>query len=522
MQSWRRALGCVVASAVLAFTRHARAQASAQRSDWTPEVEEAEPAHHARTWWQMASGLGLGISGYWLLKEGNVTDWDRPRLTQRFSGSAWTFDNNDLGINFLGHPWTGALAHSLARANHHSVGGAFAYSFLTSFLWEFAVEFKEKVSVNDVIVTPGAGLPLGEFFYKLGLYLDTGSEGVAAVEVGRWLLGSGVALDRWLDGRTRPQRVRRDNLGFSSAIWHEFSVRYGATEVTSGEPVPYARWSVGAGARLVTLRGYAAPRRFARGFWRAEISDFAWASEASRHGVGVAFDADTLLAGYHAQDMRRVGQVVRGAAMTVGSSIGFAYLRSSANHYPEIDRAVHLPAPDVTYHRPESREQFGAFDLPGVAADLRVRGALGNAELSTRLSPSFTGMGAAAFYAWAAANRSQRAQHILHRRGYFYGWGGSARARARLELGPFRAGFELRYARYASQGGLDRRPEQVTVEVPATGDLLRYAVSLGVAPERSGVCLQVDWGLRRFRSTVGGFETTARATERGLSAVWTF
>ncbi len=490
--------------------------------EWGPQDEEALAPHHARSWLEMGAGLALGATGYWILMDRNVADWDNPRPEQRFDGSAWVLDNNSLGVNFLGHPLTGGLSYSFARANHHSVLGAFGYCFVTSFAWEFVLEFKEKVSINDVIVTPGAGLPIGEFFYKLGLYLDTGAGSSGAVDAARWLLGTGVALDRRLDGRPAPRVVRRDNLGLSRAIWHEFRLHYGVLLVTTPSESEYARYGAGIFARLSSLPGYLGPHAFSRAFHAAEISDFFVASEASRHGAGLFVGGDTLLAGYHGQNMRAEGAELRGEAITLGTSVGFAYLRSSANRYRSIEKAVALPEPALKYHVPNRREQYAGFHLPGLGLDLRGSEQWGGFELSGRLQPSFGGLGAAAFYAWTAQHPGDKTKHILHRQGYFYGWGGAARLAARLDLGALRARFDLTYARYDSVDGLDRHPEQLTVDVPASGDALLYSGSVGIAPASMPLSVGLEVGVRRFRSEVGGFKSTARAVERGLSATWTF
>ena len=167
MRRWLLVAGYAGLGALLgAASARAQTTPSARPQEWTPQAEARLAPHHARSFLELDGGLSLGTLGYWLLMNRNVADWDNPRPQQRFDGSAWVLDNNSIGVNFLGHPATGGVSYSFARANHHGVAGAFAYSFLTSFLWEFVIEFKEKVSVNDVVVTPGAGLPLGEFFYK--------------------------------------------------------------------------------------------------------------------------------------------------------------------------------------------------------------------------------------------------------------------------------------------------------------------------------------------------------------------
>lgn len=470
----------------------------------------------------MGAGLALGATGYWIWMDRNVADWDNPSPEDRFKSEAWIFDNNSLAVNFLGHPLTGGLSYSFARANHHSVAGSFAYSFVTSFAWEFLLEFKEKVSVNDTIATPGAGLPIGEFFYKLGLYLDTGDGQSTAVDATRWLLGMGVALDRSLDGRARPRVIRRDNLGFSRQIWHEFALRYGVSVNETPSEDEYARYRVGLSGRLVTLPGYLQPGSMLRGFHRAEISDFSMSVEASRHGAGLLVGADTIVAGVHLQDMQRTGRDVTGQALSAGSSMGFAFLRSSANRYRGVERAVAAPDPPMSWHTPHSREQYSGFHLPGLALDAHLRRRWGGLELGGRLQPSFGGLGAPAFYDWAAANLDEKGKHILHRQGYFYGWGPAMSAKAALALGPLRARFDLSYARYDSQEGYDRHIERITVDVPAEGDFLQYEGSLGVSPAGTPVSVSLDYGVRRFRSEVESFERTTRVVERGLSATWTF
>jgi hypothetical protein len=274
--------------------------------------------------------------------------------------------------------------------------------------------------------------------------------------------------------------------------------------------------------RLATLPGYLSARSFGRAFYGAEISDLSLAVEASRYGAGVLMNADTVLVGYHAQQLERVGTELRGLALTVGSSIGFGYLKSSANRYHQVEQAVAQPQPKLSYHVPQRAEQWGAFNLPGVALDFWAQNGWASLRLSGRSAPSFGSVGAAAFYDFSAANLQEKSKHILHRQGYFYGWGVASSLDARLSLGPWRAGFELGYATYASQDGWDRHIEQLTVDVPAQGDVLSYRTSLGVEPGARGLSLSFDWGVRRFHSQVGGFERTARSVERGISGRWAF
>src|SRR5690606_4361023 len=121
-------------------------------------------------------------------------------------------DNNGIGMNFLGHAMSGAAYYGIARSNGLDAGYSYLAAFLTSFTWEFALEFKERFSLNDQIVTPGAGVAIGEGLHKLGRYLSGGrGRGRRALA---WIFGPVHAIhdakDR-VDRRVGPV----DEFGFS-------------------------------------------------------------------------------------------------------------------------------------------------------------------------------------------------------------------------------------------------------------------------------------------------------------------
>jgi hypothetical protein len=516
--------GLVSCCAARAAAESARAAADteSQTVEWQPTVNEELEAHHGRSLLELTAGLALGATGYWLLMDRNVADWDNPRPQQRFDGSAWRFDNNTLAMNFLGHPFSGGIAHSFARGNHHGVWVSFAYASLTSFLWEFVLEFKEKVSVNDLLATSTAGLPIGEFLYKLGLYLDTAENPGTGSEIARWVLGTGVTLDRKLDQRPAPAVASRDALGFSSRIWHRFQVEYALHLVDSPGQPQYLRHGAGLYAKLVTLPGYLGPRSYGRGFHRAELSDFSVGSEVSEHGVGLSVKADTMLAGYHAQTAAVSARGVSVAAATFGTSMAYEFFLSSANRYNDFEQAIRQPDPPLRHHVPKRNEQLGAVHFPGLAVDWHVLSPDVNLSVAARAQPSFGGLGAPAFYDWAAANLDEKGKHVMHRQGYFYGWGGAGSLAGHLELGPLHARGAMSYARYRSQQGLDRHVERITADVHARGDALFYGASLGVQPSFSPLAVSAEFGVRRWRSVVEGFERSGHAVHRGIAATTTF
>lgn len=79
-------------------------------------------------------------------------------------------DQDNVYINYLGHPYVGAAYYTRARHEQHTREQALAYAFwMSTLVYEYGIEaFFEKPSYQDIVVTPIFGTILGE----LGLRLE--------------------------------------------------------------------------------------------------------------------------------------------------------------------------------------------------------------------------------------------------------------------------------------------------------------------------------------------------------------
>ena len=453
-------------------------------------------AHVWRTWREMVIGLSVLSVGYWLGMDRQVADWDNPRPEQRLDGTAWRTDNNALSVNFALHPAGGGVAYAWARAYHHNVYGAAAYGFLSQFIWEFVLEFKEKVSVNDMIVTPTAGIPIGEFFHKLGLYLDSAQKPGTGTQIAQWSLGAGVQVDRWLDERDHEVPRARDSLGMTSDIWHDFTAsgeaHWASRENGTGHPL--ARTAID--ARLVSIPGYLKPGRFSRSFWNADVTSAQLGFEVSEHYVGATFAADTLIFGQHTQNIEGSSRPVRGAAFTSGMSVGFSYLDSLANDVIEKWGALHMLGPGMDLH----------LLAPGFRLDL-----------SGRASFDYVGITVLdAFQIWHEENPRLRSKGILRHQDYLYAWGGSERLSGRLRLGPLRLDGLLVYGQYRSQDGLNRWQEKVEHDTKGGTELLRYRYGLQIQPPCSPMAMGISNEVRLWKTWLDYLHRRARVDTWGM------
>jgi uncharacterized protein DUF3943 len=77
------------------------------------------------------------------------------------------WDKDDWFVNYVGHPYVGAIYYTRARERGFSKGGAFVFSTVASTAYEFGVEaLFERPSYQDLIVTPVAGALLGAFVFE--------------------------------------------------------------------------------------------------------------------------------------------------------------------------------------------------------------------------------------------------------------------------------------------------------------------------------------------------------------------
>ena len=119
-----------------------------------------------------ASVVVLGI--LYLLPE-SFTNWDKDdaKLDKLFD-KWWdnvkegpVVDEDDFFLNYVAHPYCGAVYYMAARSAGANIFYSFLYStVLSTFFWEYGIEaFAEVPSVQDLIVTPVVGSIFGEGFY---------------------------------------------------------------------------------------------------------------------------------------------------------------------------------------------------------------------------------------------------------------------------------------------------------------------------------------------------------------------
>ncbi|MBE0505722.1 MAG: DUF3943 domain-containing protein [Marinospirillum sp.] len=119
--------------------------------------------------------MSLGIMAIIYALPESISKWDRSEMTFSKLGDNWVQNNKDgpvwdqdeWQLNYIGHPYFGAVYYMVARNQGLTPLESGGYSFLMStFLWEMGIEALAEIpSKQDIIVTPLIGSIVGEAFY---------------------------------------------------------------------------------------------------------------------------------------------------------------------------------------------------------------------------------------------------------------------------------------------------------------------------------------------------------------------
>ncbi|MDY6407370.1 MAG: DUF3943 domain-containing protein [Pseudomonadota bacterium] len=119
-------------------------------------------------------GASVATMGILYLMPTGFTNWDDD--DHRSPTRKWwdnvshrpVWDKDDFFLNYVTHPYAGAVYYMGARSAGANAYYSGLYSFaLSTFFWEYGIEaFAERPSIQDLIVTPVFGSVLGECFYQ--------------------------------------------------------------------------------------------------------------------------------------------------------------------------------------------------------------------------------------------------------------------------------------------------------------------------------------------------------------------
>lgn len=402
-----------------------------------------------------AGVLAIGLTYYWVRADVNREDWDLPSIRQRLTFDAWRYDNNSNLFNHILHPFGGANFYGVSRINNLSVLESAAYTAAASFFWEFALEWRELVSINDLIFTPISGIAVGEFVFQLGEYVTSTPRNKPWHSAGAYSFGLYRKLhDPFYKNAPRPS-LPHDALGYSSAYWHRFyvageSIAVGSRDVVDGLV------GIRASAELITIPGFGRPGAFAQTFTNGA---FTKGSLDIGLGPNTNFDTDLFFSanvyGRYKQDysLPTSDNAMSGSASLVALNTSFRFSDHAFSDRSDQVAIVHAAGPLLRVW-----QQRGRF----------------RSSLEVSSTVDFGAIRSLAFEEWRKDRDVSGVKSVLIDKNYQFHFGASGRVQGELDYGPVGASLSAGFGIYSSLEGYDRKQELVTDDVGGSEQVIEY------------------------------------------------
>lgn len=449
---------------------------------------------------------------YWAAYGDWVEDWqygltwdDQKRKLLELDGLR--FDSNDFGTNWT-HAYAGGFYYTLGRINGLGVKDSFLLAALESLYWESVVEWREVFSVNDTFVTVFGALSVGEPLYQLARYLTT-RQGTVARALG--FIHPVMGLHALLDPASRPRPTANQTLpGYGVFL------SLGAAASDSHYPSDSGSFThVGLRSRLALADRFTAPGTESRRGWEVLSSTANFSGDLG--GGGKVRELDVFSrAVFYGRLERNVGEDSRGSASILGIGSAFTLFRKAPVALYDSGEVKVRQGFDLQLEEPrEFRDKYSIVHLFGPVYEGYWRDTTLGVTWAVEAYPDFGLVNAYALNAYSADHGIAGVKTTLQYYGYYYGYGGSIKARLEVGAGPVTLGTAASFHYHESIEGIDRFEDELTGDVHATDSWLRFDAILGVSLPGTPFAVEASARWASRRGIIG--DTVARGTESRYS-----
>jgi len=450
-----------------------------------PEGEGQSEKHYLRAGIERLGLLGIGEAWYWANKNVNDVDWDLRWDRESWRQKLITFeavrlDNNAFNTNAVGHALAGTGYHLVSRGNGLEVWESFLFDVAASVLWEYFGEYREKVSLNDLVLTPVAGLAIGETLHIFGLFFSEArsSFGYRALA---WGLNPFQAIHDKVDGRPWRTASRLDEWGMPRDPWHHLALAAGHSYALSGAGNDVHAVDLSLNAELLHPSGF-----MRRGSGSTFFLDGGYHRLTTRGTISIEgelqrfmFGARAAPLGYAWHQKGGGGPGLRGHGVLIAMGPAYEYSLYQLPTHTDRLAIVHLPGPTLVW----------------VAHAGRVR-----SRLTLNLFGDFGLVRSLGADRFLASNRDATIRSVVMEQQYYYGLGWTAYPEWVLSIHGFELGGFMKYQQWWSIDGLDRHQELADSDVRLKDSQFIWRVWAGVTVPRT----PIEWKLSMVNRTREG------------------
>jgi hypothetical protein len=329
-----------------------------------------------------------------------------------------------------------------------------------STIWEYVLEWREKASINDLIVTPLAGVAMGEPFHRLIDYAGSApSGGPWPRTAARYVIGWPRLVNEAMDGR-QEDGLPPDALGMSAAYWHVFHLTYGFGTAIDNRDDSTLVHGPTFESDIVALPGFLQRGRFHLFFKEGNFTEIRF-----RLGFEPGEGLEELdgwfraaLYGYYTQDF---SHPMHGEGHALSLVIAFTHHQSWLFG---------------------DKDEYAFVHFPGFGWDEWLAAGRWMFHSQIEASLDFGAIRPVAYLEWRAENPDGTIKSVLASYNYDFDWGASGRLLLSLVYANFEAGLRFSYGRYYSIQGADRFQEKITLSSSSHDQLIGWRGWFGVIP----------------------------------------
>lgn len=343
-------------------------------------LSHADPvrANFVRANLEISIFLGAGAVGYLIFKDQMKGDFDfdnnsiKDFSRRLFTTEQWKFDDNSIFLNW-GHVYAGVSYHQVARMNGFSSYESFLITLASSSIWEYFIEYREVVSINDQIMTGVGGSILGEVMYQISDMLSRRVKSPLGKILAAYFRPVGL-VDKFFDSKNIAMGKKRFNsLGLKRDNYEKFDIVTGIKRVEQSNGNSFTLAEVGLAAEMINLP-MATEGKVNKLVMDTVAVELVQKMGLSEEGVRDYYSfAKVIVAGYFSKNIGKDAKGRKqGYTMIVGPAMATEYKSSGVKHADDFYAVVNVVGAslDVTFFAANQKFRF-AFDVYGDFAFVR-------------------------------------------------------------------------------------------------------------------------------------------------------
>jgi hypothetical protein len=395
---------------------------------------------------------------YWIKYSHFIEDWQyklrwEDQKRRFFTFEANRFDSNDFGLNWR-HSLAGMIYYEFARSNNLSWLQSTIFSVGGSLYWEYFVEWREVISINDNIMTGLGGVVLGESWFQLGRYFFNSSNPVS--HLFSWL-NPFMKINGWFDRKQMLPPYFHSHNPQVQDVYLFLGYRNSPTSTSNGNA---GNLAVSLGSRIITASGYGIPgkidERFTSPIYSQLDVDFMYHGNTREE---LAVTAKIVPLGRFIQN---ISEDNKGYSFYYGlGSAFYVYVKRPVVDYDAEKVSIDYPE-DFHFENPrEFRDKLGAVHIIGPVFDVAYFSRPWFFRLRTEGYLSFGMINAWALNKYSLDYPVQGMKTTLTYYGYYYALGPALESSAEIGYQNLRLDGFINYQYYRSLQGRDRFQDKI-------------------------------------------------------------